>query len=32
MDKDKFITPVYTLIRQTGFKLKALHFGPDFAV
>jgi hypothetical protein len=32
MDKDNFITPVYTLIGVTGFTLKGLQFWPDFAV
>ena len=32
MDKDKFITPVYTLIGMAGFTLNALQFWPNFAV
>jgi hypothetical protein len=32
MDKDKFITPVYTLIGMAGFTLGGLQFWSVFAV
>jgi hypothetical protein len=32
IDKDKFITPVYTLIGMAGFTLNMLQFWPNFAI
>jgi hypothetical protein len=32
IDKDKFITLVYTLISLTGFTLKLLQFWLNFAI